>query len=205
MTDGIGLHLPEVRVHRRIEREVRRQPHLRVQPGRPCAIGAALRDGRAGTAFREDVRQELHVTRGGQAADPAQLAELVHAPGVLPRNELPLIFFLVAGNPPPRVQPPDLFVLRAIANLVQRDPELGRPAAVVVRHLTVPHGVPRRVPFVLAVPEDEVDLAAARREIELEARPLVVVAVEAHADDVHRVAVEVVAAARVAMDLAGSS
>ena len=108
-----------------------------------------------------------------------------------------------ARDPAPRVHAPDLVVLRAVAQLVQRDAELGGPAAVVVGHLAVPHGVPGGVPFVVAVAEDEVDLRAAGREVELEARAFVVVAVEADADHVDREAVEVVAAAGVAEDLRG--
>ena len=119
-----------------------------------------------------------------QVADAVQLAELVHAPGVLARDELPLVLFLVAVDPAPGVHAPDLLVLRAEAQLVEGHAELGRPALLVVGHLAVPDGVPGRVPLGLAVAEDEVDLAAAGGEVELEAGLLVVVAVEADADDV---------------------
>jgi len=129
-----------------------------------------------------------------------ELAELVHPAGVLARDELPLGLLLVAGDPAPRVHAPDLLVLRSVAQLVERYLELRRPASSVVRHLAVPHRVPGGVPLRLAVPEDEVDLAAPRGQVELEARSLVVVAVEADADHVDRVAQEVVAPARVAVD-----
>jgi len=45
---------------------------------------------RSGSTRPEDMRQKLHVTRTRQVADTVQLAELVHASGVLPRDELPL-------------------------------------------------------------------------------------------------------------------
>jgi hypothetical protein len=67
--------------------------------------------------------------------------------------------------------------------------------------LAVPDGVPVGVPLGLAVAEDEVDLAPARGQVELEAGALVVVAVEADADHVDGVVLEVVAAAGIAMDL----
>ena len=53
-----------------------------------------------------------------------------------------------------------------------------------MRHLAVPDRVPGRVPLRLAVAENEIDLAAARGQVELEAGSLVVVAVETHADHV---------------------
>jgi hypothetical protein len=112
-----------------------------------------------------------------------QLAELVHAPGALPRDELPLVLFLVRVDPAPGVEAPDLLVLRPVAQLAEGHPELGRPALLVVGHVAVPDDVPGRVPLGLAE-EEQVDLAAARREVELEAGPLVVVAVEAHPNDV---------------------
>ena len=74
--------------------------------------------------------------------------------------------------------------------------ELRRPAVRVVGHLAVPDRVPARVPLRLAVAQDQVDLAAAGGQVELEARAPVVVAVEADADDV---ADEGVAPARVAV------
>jgi len=89
-------------------------------------------------------------------------------------------------------------LLRAEAELVEGHAELRRPALVVVGDLAVPDGVPRRVPLGLAVAEDEVDLAAAGGEVELEAGLLAVVAVEADADDV---AGEGVAPAGVAVHL----
>ena len=156
---------------------------------------------RAGGRLPDHVRQQLDVPRRRQVADAVQLAELVHPPGVLARDELPLALLLVASEPAPRVHAPDLLLLLPEAQLVQRDPELGGPALRVVGHLAVPDGVPRRVPLQLAVAEDEVDLAAARGEVELEAGALVVVAVEADPDDVDRVLAEVVAAARVVVDL----
>ena len=171
---------------------------------RPPAADAAvpppaIRRPRAGLAERE--RQQFDVTGGRESPDAAQFAELVHAPGVLARDQLPLVLFLVARDPPPGVKAPDLFLLRPVPQLTQRHPELGGPAAVVVRHLAVPDRVPRRVPLVLAVAEDEVDLGPAGGQVELETGPLVVVAVETHADDVDGVVAEVVAPPRVPVDL----
>ena len=56
------------------------------------------------------------------------------------------------------------------------------PGVLLGPHLAVPDRVPRRVPAVVA--QDQVDLAAPGGEVELEAGPLVVVAVEADPDDV---------------------
>jgi hypothetical protein len=127
-----------------------------------------------------------------------ELAELVHPAGVLARDELPLVLFLVPVDPAPGVEAPHVLLLRPVTQLAERHPELGAPSLLVVGHLAVPHGVPGRVPLLLAVAEDQVDLAAAGREVELEAGALVVVAVEADADDV---AGEIVAPAGVAVDL----
>ena len=165
------------------------------------AVAALARDRGARGGLAERVGQQLHVARARQAADPAQLAQLVHAARVLARDQLPLVLFLVAGDPAPGVHAPDLLVLLAEAELVERDAELGRPALLVVRHLAVPDRVPGGVPLGLAVAQDEVDLAAAGGEVELEAGALVVVAVEADADHVDRVLLEVVAAAGVAVHL----
>ena len=137
----------------------------------------------------------------GRPRMPCELAELVHAARVLARDQLPLVLFLVAGDPAPGVHAPDLLVLRAEAQLVERHPELGGPTRASWADLAVPDRVPGGVPLRLAVAEDQVDLAAPGRQVELEARALVVVAVEADADHVDGVAQEVVAAARVAVDL----
>jgi len=91
-----------------------------------------------------------------------------------------------------------LLLLRTVAELAQGHAELGGPALRVVGDFPVPDRVPARVPLQLAVAEHEVDLAPARREVELEARLLVVVADEA---DAHDVAGQVVASSGVAVDL----
>ncbi len=197
----VGFHLAEVGVHGGVEREIGREADLRVDAARARAVGSAAHHGGARAGLAEQVRHQLDVARPRQGPDAAQFAQLVHPPRVLARNELPLVLFLVARDPPPHVQAPHLLVLRPVAQLVQRDAELGGPPLVVVRDLAIPHRVPSRVPVVLAVPEDQVDLAAARGQVELEAGALAVVAVEAGAHHVHRVAVEVVAAPRVAVHL----
>ena len=194
----VGLDLAEVGVDRGVEREVAGQAELGVEARRAGGRAAADRVLAGGAA--QHVRQQLEVPRARQLANAVQLAELVHAPRVLARDQLPLVLFLVAVDPAPGVHPPHLLLLWAVAQLVERDAELRRPALVVVGHLAVPDRVPRRVPLGLAVAEDEVDLAAAGRQVELEAGALVVVAVDA---DAHDVAGEVVAPAGVAVDLVG--
>jgi len=196
---GVGLDLAEVGVDGRVEGEVRREPDLRVEPEGAGEVGALPGDGRPRARLSDHVGQELDVPGRRQVADPVQLAELVHPPGVLAGDELPLALLLVAGQPAPRVHAPDLLLLAAEPQLVEGHPELGRPPLLVVGHLAVPDRVPGGVPLHLAVAEDEVDLAPTRGEVELEAGPLVVVAVEADPDDVAREVAEVVAAARVAV------
>jgi hypothetical protein len=111
-----------------------------------------------------------------------------------------LVFFLVARDPAPDVQAPHLVVLRPETDLAEWNPELRGPAAIVVRYVTVPDRIPRRIPLRLAVPQQQIDFAAASGEVELESEALVVVAVEADANDVDGEPAEVVAPSGIAVD-----
>src|SRR5207247_9083575 len=132
-------------------------------------------------------------------------AVLGHPPRFRAGDELPLALLLVARQPAPGVHAPDLLLLGAVAELVEGYPELRGPALLVEADLAVPDRVPGGVPLHLPVAEDQVDLAAARGQVELEPGALVVVAVEAGAHDVDRVALEVGAAGRAAGELGGGA
>ena len=183
---GVRLHLTEVRIDGRIQREVRGEADLRVEARGGLAVRAP--DKRVPRLLRqradlaEHVRQQLDPPPRREPVNAVQFTEVVKAPGALPRDEVPLALFLEATDPPPRVHAPGLHVLRAVAQLAQRNPELGGPGVRLVRHLAVPHGVPCRVPAL--VRQHQVHLRAGRGDVELEARALVEVAVETHADDV---------------------
>ena len=131
-----------------------------------------------------------------EPADPVQLADVLHAAGAVARDEVPLILFLVAVHPAPRVEPPDLLFLRAVAQLTERDLELRGPGVRLEADLAVPHGVPAHVPAFVG--EHQVNLGAGRGQVEFEPRSLVEVTVEADAGDV---AGQVVTPRRVAVDL----
>src|SRR4029079_7160317 len=114
--DGwIRFHLPEVGVDRGVEREVGCEPDLRVEAGgaiaaRPVAIRVALLD-RLSLDPPDGVRQQLDVAIAREPPDTVQLADVLHAAGAVARYEVPLILFLVAVHPTPRVEPPDLLFL----------------------------------------------------------------------------------------------
>ena len=190
----IRFDLSEVGIDRGVEREVGREANLCVEPGGGVAGGGHAR--RGGDAAHR-VRQELDVPRRPQVLDAVQLPEVVHpARAVAAGIRFHWILFLEAIDPAPRVQPPDLVILRRIAELIEGDLELGRPRVGFERHLAVPHGVPARVPPFVG--EYQIDLGARGIQVELEAAALVEVAVEADADDV---AGEAVAAAGYRCDL----
>ena len=143
---GVGLDLAEVRVHRGVESEVRGQADLRIEADRARAVGPPVGDRRARAGLAHRVGQQLDVAGAGQPADPVQLAELVHTARVLAGDELPLVLLLVAVDPAPGVEAPDLLLLRPVAQLAQGHAELGGPTLVVVRDLAVPDRRPRSCP-----------------------------------------------------------
>ena len=164
---------------------------------RAVAVGVALLD-RLSLDSPDGVRQQLDVAIAREPADPVQLADVLHAAGAVARDEVPLILFLVAVHPAPRVEPPDLLFLSAVAQLTERDLELRGPGVRLEADLAVPHGVPAHVPAFVG--EHQVNLGAGRGQVEFEPRSLVEVTVEADAGDV---AGEVVTPRRVAVDERG--
>ena len=80
------------------------------------------------------------------------------------------------------MEPPDLVRLIAIAELAERNAEFGRPGVRLRADFSVPDCVPVHVDAVVL--QNQVDLRAARGEVEFEACALVEIAVEVDADDV---------------------
>jgi hypothetical protein len=175
----VHLHLAEVRVQRRVQRQVGREQHLDVAAGgqaRGLAVVVGVARRRIGErAARHDVRHELHLSwlaRNGQPLQPAverRSARRVLAP------ERPHVVLVPPVDVAPDLEPPRLHGVPGKAQLAVGNADLGGPAHGVHVRDRLPDRVPRRVAVELLTPH--------ARRIHLEAGVVQVVVVRVQVDD----------------------
>src|SRR5690606_18505057 len=139
----------------------------------------------AGDVLRHDVGRDLERAAGADAGDALEPAEL-RGEAVAGRDELrPGDALAVALDVAPDAEAERVAGRVRVAELRERDAELGGPAERVDRRGDVPYAVPRRVLLVVVV-DRVIALHAVRVDGELEAGAPVVVGVDDDLDLVRR-------------------
>src|SRR5690606_20324966 len=166
---GVDLDLAEVRVERRVQRHVRREPVLEVEPERGEVVGAiAVRVGerraiarrhRRVLRARDAVRQQLEPAAAVDAADAGEVAVARDAAALAPGREGEDGLLLPSCDGALELDAPELLLASAEPELAERNPQLDAPAVRRDGGPGLPHGVPGLVALVL-VPAGE-DLVAA--------------------------------------------
>src|SRR5690606_6304575 len=128
---GIRLYLAEVRVDGCVHRDVGRQPVLEVQPGRGAlrmrpGITRALRD-----VLRYHVRRELQPARRRQSPYAADNAGLRHVSLHTSPEQRPRYALARACDVAHDHESECVLILVGVANLAQRNAELGEPSGGV--------------------------------------------------------------------------
>ena len=113
---------------------------------------------------------------------------------VLQRDHAPVLHFVVATDDAADMQPPDPVGGKlVIPELAERDTQFGRPARVgqVDMCLALPYGIPAQVDIEF-VGDYQVSLVSSQVDIEFGRRPVIMVGIERHTDQVaHAVVVAV--------------
>ncbi len=179
---GVGLDLPEVRVHGRREREVGGEPVRDVDPhaGREggLIVERVVGVARGAGDTRRHVRNGLESARGAEPAKAGERAELAHDSVGLGQDRSPVGFLSGSELPPGEIDAPGLCpLLGRKAKLRERNPKLSRPACGVAAHARIPDRIPGAVHPAVVV-DQHIALDAARTDLEKEACPVVVVRVE---------------------------
>ena len=183
---GIGFDLPEVGVHRAVERDVGTEPHLQIGADATAEICAAVeRIPRRDTALKARVGRAVgHELESAGRLDALDAHELSHErrpSGAVGRHRDPVVVLARGGIPPVSIEAPHLHRLIREPELRKGDAHLRGPAQRIDVRFRLPDRVEPHVRVVLIV----------RRMVPVRPHPgcrdpervrgaLVVVAVERH-------------------------
>ena len=182
----IRLHLSEIRIHRRREREAGRQRVLHVQADRAVRRGALHERIAAGwllRQIRQRVRHDLELLRRRRHRQAAELTERRHVAVGAAREQRPRRRFVHPADLARHGEAERARRRRVEAQLGERDSELSGPALAVARHADVPHRVPAVVEVVVVEPV-AVHLHARRVHGELVRGPVIMIRVDQDVDPV---------------------
>ena len=178
----VGLHLSEVGPVRQVEGQAGGEAVLEVDPGVQFALLGGVEGLEVALAAGLRVGNDLQAGTGTEGAQAAQFgqpggAELAaKAVGLGGRHQK--IVLVLAGNRAADVDAPNSRVALGVAQLVERDGDLGGPAAVGAGGAALPDAVPGLVAAAALVGEQRVPHGAQRIGAEEETAAPVVVGVE---------------------------
>jgi hypothetical protein len=181
----IGLDLPEVRVDRRVDREVRRDAILEIATERPLGARRIPVLGDARGVLGDDVRHRLESAWRLEIVESREGAELRYEAGFRLSEQRPAQSLVVAIDVAIDRESERVTLVAAVSQLRERNAKFGRPAERVDPRRHVPDAIPGAV-FIAVVVDRLIHLDAGRVHAEFESGAPVVIRVDEQPDHVGR-------------------
>ena len=181
----VDLHLPEVGVHRHVERLAGAHPVLQIRAHTALVRARRLKGVAAPRRLAvrpspDGVGQDLDVLAGLHAREPDKAREARGHTALGPGHEWKERQLVLALDPADKAHAPYLVRDAGEPQLGKRDADLRRPAERVHSGRGLPHGVPRLVGEGAVATVEHVGADPRGADCELERRAVIVIAVQQH-------------------------